>query len=116
MRQIFWVAIICFGFATSVRAQEPSGSTPYGQPQLQYVDVNDALVLAAANFAAQQMQRGSLSKIIFAQWEGREDGNIYVLTLEVVDAHLNHHRYSAQVFMPQESNQWQLIYFTPADR
>lgn len=110
------IALIGLLLTSAALTLEPSGSTPYGQPGLEYVDVSDPLIISAANFAAREIQRGSLYRTIFAQIQNTDEGAIYVLTIEVVDAHFKHHRYNVQVFMPSESDQWKVIYFTPSSR
>lgn len=81
--------------------------------QIPFVNVSDPQVISAANFATKQMKRGSLYKIVFAQKQINRDSITYVLTLEIVDAHIKHHRYSAQVLIPNDGTDWDLVYFTP---
>lgn len=79
---------------------------------IKYVDVNDPMVISVANFAVQQIGRGKLNSIILAQTAGIKD-LIYILLLDLVDAHFYHNHYEVQVFVPaNKSAAWQVIYYS----
>lgn len=80
--------------------------------QIVYVAVNDPFVISVANFAVEEIKNGSLFEILSAQKQGTEDIK-YILTIEVVDAHVKHHNYIVEVLIPAEQKPWQLEYFSP---
>ena len=79
--------------------------------QIIYVSVSDPIVISAANFAVQEIDRGSLFEILSAQKQGEEDV-MYILTLELVDAHIKHHNYIVEVLVPADQKPWQVTYFS----
>ncbi len=112
---------LCIGLITASSVFADANSAP-NTPQpiilqdwqsVPFISVSDPTVIAAANFATQRIKNGSLYKVVFAQQQQVSAGNIYILTIELVDIHFKHNRYSAQIFIPSVGNDWQLVYFTP---
>lgn len=100
-------------------SQNPPPTQTTNKPSLPptFVDVNvgDQDVIQVANFAADQMGRGSLYQILSAQKQEGDDIN-YHLKLQVVDAHFKFHNYVAQVTVPRDPTQaWVLTYFSPTN-
>ena|SRR5581483_11948674 len=84
----------------------PPESIPYT-----YVSIDDPDVINVANFATDQIKRGSLYKIISAQKQSATDITFF-LVLDLVDAHVRHHHYSVQVLIPNDGSDWKILYFT----
>ncbi len=81
-----------------------------------FIYLTDPIVPKLARFASEEIKRGSLDKTVFAQKQDVENGAIYILTLELVDAHQLHHMYSVQIFVPNDDGLWKVIYYVPTKR
>lgn len=79
--------------------------------QYEYVATNDPDVISVANYAVQQIKRGSLFKIISAQKLQGTDITYFVV-LDLVDAHVKHHHYSVEVLIPNDGSDWQIVTFS----
>ncbi|HSX20635.1 MAG TPA: hypothetical protein VLG38_05910 [Gammaproteobacteria bacterium] len=116
IKHIRAIALMLIGLhACTIHATQPDESAEdyylLINGPLKYVDINNPNVIAAAQFAAQTMQRGSLNSIILAQRRGVTD-MVYILLLDIVDAHFRHNHYNAQVYVPADGAEMQLVYFS----
>lgn len=99
---------------TIFASEELPPITAQNNNQYQYVLINDPEVISVANFAVQQIQRGSLSRIISAQ--KLEGVNVtYSLVLDLVDAHMRHHHYTVEVLIPSDGSAWEVLSFRPVN-
>lgn len=114
------VNILLLGFFATAKISADSNPPPkVPEPiftenwqEIPFVAANDPKVISVANFATSKMQRGSLNKIVYAQKKDVEDGALYVLTLDIVNAHFIHQSYTVQVFVPKNDSPWTVIYFS----